>query len=120
MDEIGWQELATTVVTIMEIQIGIERARRADVAIAETVQKWLTGLLQAGQPHVLPLDTDAAVLLGRMSETPALTRQWWLPETAAIVYSSTGTFRYLGCTIRFRTNGTSSHSRCPAGVRGWC
>ena len=36
MDETGWQELATTVFTIMEIQIGIERARRADVAIAET------------------------------------------------------------------------------------
>ena len=72
MDETGWQELATTVFTIMEIQIGIERARRADVAIAETVQKWLTGLLQAGHPHVLPLDTDAAVLLGRMTETPAL------------------------------------------------
>lgn len=72
MDETGWQELATTVLTIMEIQIGIERARRTEVAIAETVQKWLTGLLQAGQPHVLPLDTDAAVLLGRMNETPAL------------------------------------------------
>lgn len=72
MDEIGWQELATTVLTVMEIQIGIERARRSDVSTAESVQKWLTGLLQAGQPHVLPLDTDAAVLLGRMSETPAL------------------------------------------------
>lgn len=35
-------------------------------------QKWLTGLLQAGQPHVLSFDTDAAVLLGRMNETPAL------------------------------------------------
>ena len=72
MDEIGWQELATTVLTIIEIQVGIERARRADVVIAESVQKWLAGLLQAGQPHVLPLDTDAAVLLGRMNETPAL------------------------------------------------
>ena len=72
MEEVGWQELSTSVLTIMEIQIGIERARRTDVSIAESVQKWLTGLLQAGQPHVLPLDTDAAVLLGRMSETPAL------------------------------------------------
>ena len=72
MDEVGWQELATTVLTVMEIQIGIERARRTDVDTAEIVQKWLTGLLQAGQPHVLPLGTDAAVLLGRMNETPAL------------------------------------------------
>jgi toxin FitB len=82
MDETGWQELATTVLTIMEIQIGIERARRSDVAIAETVQKWLTGLLQAGQPHVLPLDTDAAVLLGRMNETPAL-RNFLVPDPEA-------------------------------------
>jgi predicted nucleic acid-binding protein len=72
MDEIGWEELATTVLTIMEVQIGIERARRADAVTAESVQKWLTGLLQAGQPHVLSLDTEAAVLLGRMNETPAL------------------------------------------------
>jgi hypothetical protein len=72
MNEVGWQELATTVLTIMEIQIGIERARRADAPIADNVQKWLTGLLQAGQPHVLPLDVDAAVSLGRMNETPAL------------------------------------------------
>jgi tetratricopeptide (TPR) repeat protein len=34
---------------------------------------WQEGqFLKAGQPHVLPLDTDAAVLLGRMNETPAL------------------------------------------------
>ena len=32
MGEVGWQELATTSVTIMEVQIGIERARRSDAA----------------------------------------------------------------------------------------
>lgn len=72
MDEVGWQELATTALTVMEIQIGIERARRSSAATAESVQKWLTGLLRVGRPQVLSLDTDAAVLLGRMSETPAL------------------------------------------------
>jgi predicted nucleic acid-binding protein len=70
--EVGWQELATTSVTIMEIQIGIERARRSDAAIAQSVQDWLGGLLQAGRPQVLPLDTGAALLLGRMYETPPL------------------------------------------------
>jgi predicted nucleic acid-binding protein len=70
--EVGWQELATTSVTIMEIQIGIERARRSDAATAQGVQDWLGGLLQAGTPQVLPLDTDAALLLGRMYETPPL------------------------------------------------
>jgi predicted nucleic acid-binding protein len=72
IDEVGWQELATTVLTIMEVQIGIERARRSNLEVAESVEKWLAGLLQAGQPHVLPLNTDAALLLGRMNETPAL------------------------------------------------
>ena len=72
IDEIGWQELATTVFTIMEIQVGIERARRPDSVVADRVEAWLAGLLQAGRPHVLPLSTDAALLLGKMSEAPAL------------------------------------------------
>jgi predicted nucleic acid-binding protein len=72
IDEIGWQELAITVLTIMEIQLGIERARRSDVAAAESVEKWLSGLLRAGQPQVLALDTEAALLLGRMNETGPL------------------------------------------------
>lgn len=72
IDETGWQELATTVLTVMEIQVGIERARRSDLVTAEGVEKWLAGLLQAGSPQVVPLDTDAALLLGRMYETPSL------------------------------------------------
>ena len=72
IDETGWEELATTVLTVMEIQVGIERARRSDTEAAESVQKWLAGLLQVGRPQVLSLDTDAALLLGRMNETPPL------------------------------------------------
>ncbi|MGH8319844.1 MAG: hypothetical protein ACREUL_18050 [Steroidobacteraceae bacterium] len=72
MGEIGWQELAITSVTIMEIQIGIERARRSDAATAQSVQEWLNGLLEVGRPQVLPLNTDAALLLGRMYETQPL------------------------------------------------
>jgi toxin FitB len=72
MDEVGWQDLATTVLTVMEIQIGIERARRSNAMTADNVQRWLAGLLQVGKPHVLPLDTPAALLLGHMSETPPL------------------------------------------------
>jgi predicted nucleic acid-binding protein len=72
MDDIGWEDLATTVLTIMEIQIGIERARRADAPTAHHVQQWLAGLLKVGKPHVLPLGTEAAILLGQMNETPPL------------------------------------------------
>jgi toxin FitB len=72
MDEIGWQDLAATVLTVMEIQIGIERAKLSNAATAESVQQWFDGLLRVGRPHVLPLGTEAALLLGRMNETPAL------------------------------------------------
>src|SRR6202043_938563 len=36
------------------------------------VQQWLAGLLRVGKPHVLPLGTEAAILLGQMNETPPL------------------------------------------------
>lgn len=82
LDEIGWQDLATTVLTITEIQMGIERARRSNSTTADTVQQWLAGLLQVGKPHVLPLNTDAALLLGRMNETPPL-RNFLLQDPAS-------------------------------------
>jgi len=72
IEEAGWDELATTALTVMEIQIGIERARRTDMAIAEEVQQWLAELIETGMPQILPLDTEAAILLGRMRETPEL------------------------------------------------
>lgn len=72
MNGVGWEDLATTVLTIMETRIGIERARRSEAETAERVEQWLAGLLQAGQPQVLSLDTEAALLLGQMTETPAL------------------------------------------------
>lgn len=68
----GWPELATTAFTIMEIQMGIERARQSDDAVASRVATWLAGLLQTGQPQILLFGTEAALLLGRMNETPAL------------------------------------------------
>ncbi len=68
----GWAELATTSITVMEIQIGIERARRSDLAAANRVDTWLSGLLASGDPKIEPLDASAARLLGQMRETPAL------------------------------------------------
>lgn len=82
IEEMGWEDLATTVLTIMEIQIGIERARRSDPDTAEQVQLWLSGLLGVGRPQVMTLDTDAALILGRMQETPAL-RNFLISEPGA-------------------------------------
>ncbi len=70
--QIGWQAVATTVVTVTEVQRGIERARMQHPRVAAEVEGWLTGLLDAGAPQVLPMGVMAAGLLGRMYETAAL------------------------------------------------
>lgn len=68
----GWQAIATTVITIIELQRGVERARVQHPYVADNVERWLTGLLAAGTPQVLPMGVMAARLLARMHETPAL------------------------------------------------
>lgn len=67
----GWDEIATTVVTVMEIQRGVERARLQHPAIAKEAEEWLNGLLAAGEPQVISMDVEASRLLARMYETPA-------------------------------------------------
>jgi toxin FitB len=68
----GWEEIATTVVTVTEIQRGIERTRTQHPAVAVETERWLTGMLAVGEPQVFPINVQAARLLGRMYETPAL------------------------------------------------
>lgn len=65
-------ELSTTVVTIVEIQCGIERQRTSNPEYAAATQAWLSNLLSARDIQVHTLDVAAALLLGRMHETPAL------------------------------------------------
>lgn len=72
MGQISWEDISTTALTVMEIQIGIERARRIDPVVAKDVQASLDGLLDAGRPQVEALDGEAARLLGRMHETAGL------------------------------------------------
>lgn len=72
IESIGWQTLRTTVFTIMEIQIGIERAKRTDPSVADSVAAWLDGLIAIGQPQILDFDFRAARLYAKMHETPAL------------------------------------------------
>jgi predicted nucleic acid-binding protein len=72
MARIGWGEIATTVVTVTEIQRGIERARAHHPAAADQTEEWLTGMLAAGEPQIFPMNVEAARLLARMYETPAL------------------------------------------------
>jgi toxin FitB len=68
----GWQEIATTVVTVMEIQRGVERARTQHPDTAKAVEEWLNGMLAVGEPQVLSMEVQASRLLARMYEAPAL------------------------------------------------
>jgi predicted nucleic acid-binding protein len=69
---IGWDEIATTIVTVMEIQRGIERTRTQHPGTAEAIEAWLAGMLAVGRPRVVGMTVEAARLLGRMYETPGL------------------------------------------------
>ena len=70
--EVSRDEIATTVVTITEIQRGIERARSQHPTTAREAEDWLNGMIAVGEPQVLPLNIEAARLLGRMYEGPSL------------------------------------------------
>ena len=72
LQQIGWRDIATSVVTVTEIPRGIERVRTSDVAMAEQMDRWLGGMLAAAEPQILVMETASAHLLGRMYETPAL------------------------------------------------
>jgi hypothetical protein len=70
--ETAWENLSMTVVSVTEIQRGIERTRAADLALAENLEAWLDSLLAVGEPAVLDMGVGAARLLARMHETPGL------------------------------------------------
>ena len=72
IDATGWSEVASSVISLMEIQIGIERVRRSDPGVAAVVEEWLNGILQAGPMQIISLGPDAAIILGKMYDQPAL------------------------------------------------
>jgi toxin FitB len=61
------QTLFVSVVTIGEIERGIERVRKADTAFALELDLWVEALLRLYDDHVLPVSADAARLWGRLS-----------------------------------------------------
>lgn len=65
-------DIATTVVTIHEIQRGVERVRHTSPADADGIEIWMEGLLATQDPPVLPMNVDAWRLLGKMYEAPEL------------------------------------------------
>jgi predicted nucleic acid-binding protein len=72
-------DLSTTVITIAEIQCGIERQMNQDPEYASGTQRWLDGFLSVGGVQILTLGVPAALLLARMHETPSL-RNFVVPD----------------------------------------
>ncbi len=54
-----------------EIRQGIERVRSRDTVQAETLDRWLAGLLTAYRDRVLPLTVEVADAWGRMNASSA-------------------------------------------------
>lgn len=75
-------EIATSLGTIFEIQMGIEAARRSHPARAEEKERWLEGLLDTRSVRVIAPDVDVARLQAKMFSTPAL-RNFVVPEARA-------------------------------------
>lgn len=59
--------LFISVVSVGEIERGIERARKSDAVFAAELEQWLETLLSLYADRVLPLSANAARLWGRLS-----------------------------------------------------
>jgi len=67
------RDLWITVITVFEIQIGIERTRRQHSEVAVDAERWLDeDLLPFFDGRILPLTLAASRLYGRMLTTPDL------------------------------------------------
>jgi hypothetical protein len=66
-DRVPGSELFLSVLTIGEIRMGVERARRKDLAKAASLENWLTRLETAYGDHIVPVDTAIADTWGRLS-----------------------------------------------------
>jgi predicted nucleic acid-binding protein len=70
LSKVSHEEVFMCAPTISEIQCGIEQTE--EPAIAAEVEKWLTAMLEAGYPSVIPFDATAARIFGKMWATPSL------------------------------------------------
>jgi toxin FitB len=66
-DSVSGSELFLSVLTIGEIRMGVERARRKDAAKAASLENWLTRLEAAYGDHIVPVDTAIAGTWARLS-----------------------------------------------------
>ena len=68
INEVSPGDLFVSVLTIGEIERGIERQRRVDPSFAESLAGWLDTVLSAYEARVLPVDIAVARRWGRLSQ----------------------------------------------------
>lgn len=61
------ETLFISVVSIGEIERGIEQVRKTDAVVATELELWLEALLRLYDDHVLPVSANAARLWGKLS-----------------------------------------------------
>lgn len=66
LESVSEEDLFVSVVTIAEIERGIERQRRLDPAFADALDAWLAVVLRVYADRILPLDLDTARRWGRL------------------------------------------------------
>ena len=66
-DGVQSRQLFVSVLTLGEIRMGIEKARRKDSAKATAIEVWLTRFQTAYSDRIVPVDANTAVTWARMS-----------------------------------------------------
>jgi predicted nucleic acid-binding protein len=65
--KVGPEEIYLSVVTIGELRKGIENIRRRDAPAADSLEKWLQGLVTAHRDRILLIDQGIAEIWGRFN-----------------------------------------------------
>lgn len=68
LEKVSSQDLFVSVVTIGEIERGIERQRQLDPSFAERLAVWVDTVLRTYEGRILPVDVAVARRWGRLSQ----------------------------------------------------
>ena len=67
LESTAQQDLFVSVLTLGELAQGVARHRRKDAAAAASLDHWLTGIRELFADHVIPIDTETAMVWGRLN-----------------------------------------------------
>jgi predicted nucleic acid-binding protein len=86
---VGEDELFLSVLVAGELRQGIERLRRRDLSAAESLDRWLTAILDGYADRILPVDSRVADLWGRLNVPDPLPAVDGLLAATAIAHDLT-------------------------------